>query len=141
MKKLGLYNSTDMLRLQILLSVLSISLFGQGLNDGEAHGDAPFLVEDGWRPLLNGKDMGGWAGQDGKPSEWLTVSGVVWERLTTASLGSMDFLFVTYEVGGASSSEDALHRQPILEGRSLGHDWTASRERFDHRLSQMVEST
>ena len=81
MKKLGLYNSTDMLRLQILLGVLSISLFGQGLNDGEAHGDDPFLVEDGWRPLLNGKDMGGWSGQDGKPSEWLTVSGVVWERL------------------------------------------------------------
>jgi transcriptional regulator with XRE-family HTH domain len=45
------------------------------------------------------------------------ASGVVWERLTTASLGSMDFLFVTYEVGGASSSEDALHRHP---GQELG---------------------
>jgi quercetin dioxygenase-like cupin family protein len=45
------------------------------------------------------------------------ASGVVWERLTTASLGSMDFLFVTYEVGGASSSEEALHRHP---GQELG---------------------
>ena len=45
------------------------------------------------------------------------ASGVVWERLTTASLGSMDFLFVTYEVGGASSSEDALHRHA---GQELG---------------------
>jgi transcriptional regulator with XRE-family HTH domain len=45
------------------------------------------------------------------------ASGVVWERLTTASLGSLDFLFVTYEVGGASSSEDALHRHP---GQELG---------------------
>src|SRR5262245_54837904 len=45
------------------------------------------------------------------------ASGVVWERLTTASLGSVDFLFVTYEVGGASSSEDALHRHP---GQELG---------------------
>jgi transcriptional regulator with XRE-family HTH domain len=45
------------------------------------------------------------------------ASGVVWERLTTASLGSMDFLFVTYEVGGASSSEDAPHRHP---GQELG---------------------
>jgi transcriptional regulator with XRE-family HTH domain len=45
------------------------------------------------------------------------ASGVVWERLTTASLGSMDFLFVTYEVGGASSSEDALHQHP---GQELG---------------------
>ena len=56
-------------------------LNAQGLNDGEAHGDAPFLIEDGWRPLLSGKDMSGWGGQDGKPSEWLTVRGVVWERL------------------------------------------------------------
>jgi transcriptional regulator with XRE-family HTH domain len=45
------------------------------------------------------------------------ASGVVWERLTTASLGSMDFLFVTYEVGGASSSEDALHHHA---GQELG---------------------
>jgi hypothetical protein len=53
----------------------------QGLNDGEAHGDAPFLIEDGWRPLLSGKDMSGWVAQEAKPSEWLTVRGVVWERL------------------------------------------------------------
>jgi transcriptional regulator with XRE-family HTH domain len=45
------------------------------------------------------------------------ASGVVWERLTTASLGSVDFLYVTYEVGGASSLEDALHRHP---GQELG---------------------
>lgn len=52
------------------------------LNDGEAHGDAPYLIEDGWRPLLNGRDLGGWVGQDAaKPSDWLTVRGVVWERL------------------------------------------------------------
>ena len=44
-------------------------------------------------------------------------SGVTWERLTTASLATMDFLFVTYEVGGASSSEDALHHHP---GQELG---------------------
>jgi len=52
------------------------------LNDGEAHGDPPFLVEDGWRALLNGKDLAGWHGQDpGKPNEWRTTSGIVWERL------------------------------------------------------------
>jgi transcriptional regulator with XRE-family HTH domain len=45
------------------------------------------------------------------------ASGVVWERLTTASLGGMDFLYVTYEVGGASSAGEALHRHP---GQELG---------------------
>jgi hypothetical protein len=50
-------------------------------NDGESHGDAPYLVEDGWTPLLNGKDLSGWTGQDGKPHEWLTTNGVWWDRL------------------------------------------------------------
>jgi len=50
-------------------------------NDGEAHGDPPFLVEDGWKPLLNGTDMSGWTGVDGKPHEWLTTKGVWWDRL------------------------------------------------------------
>ena len=46
------------------------------------HGDAPFLLEDGWKPLLNGKDLSGWHGQDPvKPNEWLTIRGVRWERL------------------------------------------------------------
>ena len=50
--------------------------------DGEMHGDAPFLLEDGWKPLLNGKDLSGWHGQDpAKPNEWLTIRGVRWERL------------------------------------------------------------
>ncbi len=51
------------------------------------------------------------------------ASGVVWERLTTASIPEVDFFYVTYEVGGASSAEDAFQRHPgqewgyILSGR------------------------
>jgi len=59
-------------------------LFGQtlpDLNDGEAHGDAPYLLEDGWRPLLNGRDLGGWHARDEKPFEWFTTRGVRWDRL------------------------------------------------------------
>ena len=37
-------------------------------------------------------------------------SGVVWERLTTESLRNIDFLYVTYEVGGESSPADAYQR-------------------------------
>jgi transcriptional regulator with XRE-family HTH domain len=37
-------------------------------------------------------------------------SGVVWERLTTESIRNVDFLFVTYEVGGASSPADSYQR-------------------------------
>jgi len=38
------------------------------------------------------------------------ASGVVWERLTTASNPTIDFLAVTYEVGGASSPEHEFQR-------------------------------
>jgi DNA-binding XRE family transcriptional regulator/quercetin dioxygenase-like cupin family protein len=51
------------------------------------------------------------------------ASGVVWERLTTISEPETEFLFVTYEVGGASSSEHEFQRHRgrewgyVLEGR------------------------
>jgi transcriptional regulator with XRE-family HTH domain len=59
------------------------------------------------------------------------ASGVVWERLTTASIPNVDFLHVTYEVGGASSPADEFQRHPgqewgfILSGRlgvTIGFD-------------------
>ena len=30
------------------------------VQDGEPHGDPPYLLEDGWEPLLNGTDLTGW---------------------------------------------------------------------------------
>ncbi|HEY7969404.1 MAG TPA: XRE family transcriptional regulator [Candidatus Limnocylindrales bacterium] len=52
-------------------------------------------------------------------------SGVTWERLTTESIPNVDFLYVTYEVGGASSPEHEFQRHPGQEwgyvlGGSLG---------------------
>jgi transcriptional regulator with XRE-family HTH domain len=51
------------------------------------------------------------------------ASGVIWERLTTESIPNVDFLYVTYEVGGASSPEHAFQRHGgqewgyVLSGR------------------------
>ncbi len=56
------------------------------LNDGEAHGDPPFLLEDGWEPLFNGRDLAGWQADGGKESSWYTTSGVRWERLLGPTL-------------------------------------------------------
>jgi transcriptional regulator with XRE-family HTH domain len=44
------------------------------------------------------------------------ASGVNWERLTTQSEPGIEFLHVTYEVGGASSPPDAFQRH-------AGHEW------------------
>jgi hypothetical protein len=66
------------------------------LNDGDAHGDAPYLLEDGWKPLLTGRDVSGWHGVDsGKPNAWFTTNGILWERLLAPT-----HLFARPEPGG-----------------------------------------
>ncbi len=45
-------------------------------------------------------------------------SGVRWERLTSDQEEGVDFLYVTYDVGGASSANGALMRHP---GREYGY--------------------
>lgn len=44
------------------------------------------------------------------------ASGVIWERLTTRSEPGVEFLYVIYEVGGASSAEHEYQRH-------AGHEW------------------
>ena len=44
------------------------------------------------------------------------ASGVEWERLTARSERDVEFLFVTYDVGGASTGEGAYQRHS-------GHEW------------------
>jgi hypothetical protein len=65
-------------------------------NDGEPHGDAPYLLESGWRSLFNGKDFSGWHGRVCEsepidrgdrppgcvkhyPFEWIATRGVIWD--------------------------------------------------------------
>jgi transcriptional regulator with XRE-family HTH domain len=45
-------------------------------------------------------------------------SGVRWERLTSVNEDGVDFLFVDYDVGGASCAEESLMRHA---GREYGH--------------------
>jgi hypothetical protein len=41
-------------------------------------GDPPFLLEPGWRPLLNGRDTAGWRPQDPEKGAWTTTRAVAW---------------------------------------------------------------
>jgi hypothetical protein len=65
----------------LFASLLAFSQQRAEFNDGEPHGDAPFLVEDGWKGLLNGKDVSGWHAQDGGKHEWFATNAIRWERL------------------------------------------------------------
>ena len=52
------------------------------IQDGEAHGDPPYVLEEGWEPLLNGKDLAGWkACEANAKNEWYTTRFVMFERL------------------------------------------------------------
>ena len=66
--------------ISIALSVAAVQQ-KPSLNDGEMHGDPPFLLESGWTPLLNGTDLTGWRGQSAGENQWFTTTGILWERL------------------------------------------------------------
>lgn len=68
----------------LYLTLLSLPALAQKrpeLNDGEMHGDAPYLLEAGWNALLSGKDLSGWKGQGDGRNEWMTTTGILWDRL------------------------------------------------------------
>jgi hypothetical protein len=79
-----------MIRLAAVLGALALAaLASQKLPDlyhDEIRGDGPYLIEPGWQPLLNGRDLAGWHGLDGAPNEWFTTRGVIWKRVWNPKL-------------------------------------------------------
>jgi hypothetical protein len=70
-------------------------------------GDPPFLGQKDWRPLLSGKDLGGWHAVAGKPDEWFTAPAVTWRRIAsptrlTAQRGTGDRI-VNGPAGGVAN--------------------------------------
>jgi hypothetical protein len=75
---------TGILALALAVLPCAAAALGQALPDlyhDERHGDPPFLIESGWRPLLNGRDLGGWHGDGAAPNDWFTTPGVTWRRV------------------------------------------------------------
>ena len=77
----------------------------------------PRLVERGMNVVGAGARTGPVQRADSRKRIRL-ASGVVWERLTAESEPEAEFLFVTYEVGGASSPEHEFQRHG---GREWGY--------------------
>jgi hypothetical protein len=63
-----------------LMTLMVVSGFSvtQVVNDGHPHGDPPFLLEEGWTPLLNGKDLDGWKLQNPERGGWGTTTSIFW---------------------------------------------------------------
>jgi hypothetical protein len=79
------------------------------VNDQNPHGDPPFLLEDGWIPLLNGKDMSGWNYLNEKKADsWTATKGVYWNfpentKQLIATSKSGDRIVNTVREDGASN--------------------------------------
>jgi hypothetical protein len=70
-----------LLALMALGALLQQPLRYSPIQDGDPHGDPPYLIEEGWEPLLNGKDLAGWKSCDAAAkNEWFTTKFVRFER-------------------------------------------------------------
>jgi hypothetical protein len=63
-----------------MLKNLALGCAAVVLAAGSPPGEAPYKQGSGWKPLLNGSDLTGWRGQDGKPHDWVTTREVRWEK-------------------------------------------------------------
>ncbi|MCL4402061.1 MAG: DUF1080 domain-containing protein [Acidobacteria bacterium] len=96
----------------LLLAALPLaSQNAASLNDGAAHGDPRYLLEDGWTPLLNGRDMGGWHALDGKPLQWFTAKGIGWNG---------ESLFATPAPGGRILNGPAGRTSNLVSDAKFG---------------------
>ncbi|BCS32265.1 hypothetical protein TBR22_A14750 [Luteitalea sp. TBR-22] len=61
------------------------------IQDGEAHGDPPFLLEDGWEPLLDGTSLAGWQACDATAANaWRAVRAIRYDgALAPAALSGL----------------------------------------------------
>lgn len=67
--------------------ILAVALLSQAptfspIQDGDAHGDPPYLLEDGWEPLLDGTSLAGWRACDATAAnDWKAVRAIRFERV------------------------------------------------------------
>lgn len=75
-----------------LLLLLALALAAQTpplspIQDGDSHGDPPYLLEDGWEPLLDGSSLAGWRACDtNAANDWRAVRAIRFDRVLSPTL-------------------------------------------------------
>jgi hypothetical protein len=80
-------------RVVAALLALAAAVFAAGdkpaVNDGAFHGDPPYLLEDGWTNLLDGKALTGWRFQQPERAGWVAGPAVFWDANNPTQLRSL----------------------------------------------------
>jgi hypothetical protein len=108
-----------LLKVGLASGVCWLPLSGQKLPDiyhEEAHGDPAFLLEPGWRSLLNGKDVSGWHSVDGSAHEWFTSRAVIWKRIWNPK-----YLVATHEPGDRLVNGDSGKTANLVTDEKFGN--------------------
>jgi hypothetical protein len=99
---------TPMRALLIVLALVAQAPAVSVIQDGDAHGDPPFMLEDGWEPLLDGSSLAGWRACDAtSTSDWRAVRAIRYERIlsptTLAGRGTGGGVMLNGPVGKTSN--------------------------------------
>ena len=108
------------MKLCVLAAVSLLSLCAQ-TEDVDPLWDAPFRLEKGWEPLIDGRDLAGWhsiAAWRGDPkrlNEWFTTAGVHYSRIYSPTS-----LPAKREPGGIFVNGDVSHTSNLVSDRTFG---------------------
>src|SRR5689334_7684295 len=66
----------------------SLALFAAAtlvVNDRQPHGDPPYLLEDGWKPLLKGGGLQGWTLEHPQKGAWTSAEAIFWDGIKSST--------------------------------------------------------
>jgi hypothetical protein len=110
-----------MVRRALFAMLLAAAGAAQAQEDTGILWDAPYRLEQGWEPLLDGRGLGGWHAISGwradpkRLDEWFTTKAVEWSRLYTPLS-----LTAKREPGGIIVNGDASHTTNLVSDRRFG---------------------
>ncbi|MDQ2775124.1 MAG: DUF1080 domain-containing protein [Acidobacteriota bacterium] len=65
----------------VLAGSVALAWQETAVNDGTAHGDAPYLLEPGWTPLISPKSLGAWQYEHPEKGTWTNSRAVFWDSV------------------------------------------------------------
>ena len=65
----------------LLSSVVLFAAIPFVVNDGQPHGDPPYLLEEGWMSLVKSGGLQGWTFEHPEKGMWTSAEGIYWDGI------------------------------------------------------------